>query len=82
MYIPRDPPLVLHLPTSWRPARSRSAEVRLPGFELVHIILFIACVRSCECTVFGWTDLFHFVELNRLLSLTHSSGRFFLCTIV
>ena len=24
MYIPWDPPLVLHLPTSWRPARSRS----------------------------------------------------------
>ena len=40
MYVPRDPPLVLHMPTSWRPARSRScphillpAEVRLPGFE-------------------------------------------------
>ena len=24
MYIPQDSPLVLHLPTSWRPARSRS----------------------------------------------------------
>ena len=24
MYVPRDPPLVLHLPTSWRFARSRS----------------------------------------------------------
>ena len=24
MYITRDPPLVLHLPTSWRPAHSRS----------------------------------------------------------
>ena len=42
MYVPRDPPLVLHLLTSWRPARSQScphillpAEVRLPGFELV-----------------------------------------------
>ena len=24
MYIPQDSPLVLHLPTSWHPARSRS----------------------------------------------------------
>ena len=24
MYIPQDPPLVLHLPTSWQPAHSRS----------------------------------------------------------
>ena len=24
MYIPQDSPLVLHLPTSWRPAHSRS----------------------------------------------------------
>ena len=24
MYIPRDPPLVLHLPTSWQLVRSRS----------------------------------------------------------
>ena len=24
MYIPRDPSLVLHMPTSWRPAHSRS----------------------------------------------------------
>ena len=24
MYIPQDSPLVLHLPTSWRPVRSRS----------------------------------------------------------
>ena len=24
MYIPQDSPLVLHLPTSWQPARSRS----------------------------------------------------------
>ena len=24
MYIPQDPPLVVHMPTSWQPARSRS----------------------------------------------------------
>ena len=24
MYVPQDPPLVLHLLTSWRPARSQS----------------------------------------------------------
>ena len=24
MYVPRDPPVVLHLPTSWQPARNRS----------------------------------------------------------
>ena len=39
MYIPWDPPLVLHVLTSWWPACCQSphtvAEVRLPGFELV-----------------------------------------------
>ena len=40
MDIPRDPPLVLHMPTSWQPASPpvlyphAVAEVRLPGFEL------------------------------------------------
>ena len=39
MYIPRDPPLVLHMPTSWQPAvqtvttPNASAEVGLGGFE-------------------------------------------------
>ena len=41
MYIPWDPPLVLHMPTSWGPALlpvlhpHNVAEVRLPGFELI-----------------------------------------------
>ena len=41
MYIPQDPPMVLHMPTSWQPASPpvlsphTVAEVRLPGFELV-----------------------------------------------
>ena len=37
MYIPQDPPLVLHLLTSWQPVLSPHtvAEVRLRVFELV-----------------------------------------------
>ena len=37
MYIPRDPPLVLQLPTSWQPVLSPHTvvEVKLPGFKLV-----------------------------------------------
>ena len=41
MYIPQDPPLVLHVLTSWQlaspPVMSSHtvAEMRLPGFELV-----------------------------------------------
>ena len=31
MYIPQDSPLVLHLPTSWRPARSQSLPHMLRG---------------------------------------------------
>ena len=43
MYIPPDPPLVLHMPTSWQPesppvlSPHTVAEVRLPGIELVLI---------------------------------------------
>ena len=35
MYIPQDSPLVLHLPTSWRPARSRSLPHMLFWFSYI-----------------------------------------------
>ena len=42
MYIPQDPPLVLHLPTSWRPACSRS----LPHMHVQRWDL--AQIRTCN----------------------------------
>ena len=44
MYIPQDSPLVLHLPTSWRPARSRS----LPHMHVQRWDL--AQIRTCNRT--------------------------------
>ena len=44
MYIPQDSPLVLHLPTSWRPARSRS----LPHMHVQRWDL--AQFRTCDRT--------------------------------
>ena len=44
MYIPQDSPLVLHLPTSWRPARSWS----LPHMHVQRWDL--AQIRMCNCT--------------------------------
>ena len=42
MYIPQDSPLVLHLPTSWRPARSQS----LPHMHVQRWDL--AQIRTCN----------------------------------
>ena len=44
MYIPQDSPLVLHLPTSWQPARRRS----LPHMHVQRWDL--AQIRTCNCT--------------------------------
>ena len=44
MYIPQDSPLVLHLPTSWRPAHSRS----LPHMHVQRWDL--AQIRTCNRT--------------------------------
>ena len=44
MYIPQESPLVLHLPTSWRPARSRS----LPHMHVQRWDL--AQIRTCNHT--------------------------------
>ena len=44
LYIPQDSPLVLHLPTSWRPARSRS----LPHMHVQRWDL--AQIRTCNRT--------------------------------
>ena len=44
MYIPQDSPLVLHLPTSWRPVRSQS----LPHMHVQRWDL--AQIRTCNRT--------------------------------
>ena len=44
MYIPQDSPLVLHLPTSWQPARSQS----LPHMHVQRLDL--AWIRTCNPT--------------------------------
>ena len=57
MYVPQDPPLVLHLPTSWRPARSQScphillpAEVRY-DCRLIHVLI-VYTYLALECYFF------------------------------
>ena len=39
MYIPQDSPLVLHLPTFWRPARSRSLPHSRSNFDRIVITI-------------------------------------------
>ena len=50
MYIPQDSPLVLHLPTSWRPARSRS----LPPIVFDISPALVASDRNCHGAFEVW----------------------------
>ena len=91
MYIPQDSPLVLHLPTSWRPARSRS----LPHMHVQRWDL--ARFRTCDRTNRRRTryhcasDPAHLQKLflnemslgaHVLNKMSHDKSRIFFCRIL